>query len=214
MFIALQAAPEPAAVRVAAPGGGAPGGGAPGGAAPPLTVVPPDFETFYRQNRDELYGYVAGMLRDRPAAEDVTAIAFERAYRKWKSFDPRRGTARGWLFGIARNAALDELRRRRRELTGDPEPLADLAAQERDGNLAGPAETVERRERRATLMAAVGRLITADRELIALKFYAGLTNVEIAEVTGHSATNVGTRLNRAIGRLRKQLGETGEEVAR
>lgn len=204
MFIALQAAPEPAEVR----------GAAFGSAAPPLSVVPPDFETFYLQNRDDLYGYVAGMLRDRPAAEDVTGMAFERAYRKWKSFDPKRGSARGWLFGIARNAALDELRRRRRELTGDPEPLADLAAQEHDGNFAGPAETVERRERQAILTAAVGRLITADRELIALKFYAGLTNVEIAEVTGHSATNVGTRLNRAIGRLRKQLGETGEEVSR
>ena len=63
------------------------------------------------------------MLRDRSAAEDVTAQAFERAYRRRASFKPERGSHRAWLFGIARNAALDELRRRSRqaELASDPE---------------------------------------------------------------------------------------------
>ena len=53
------------------------------------------------------------LLRDDASAEDVTALAFERAYRRRATFDDRRGSQRGWLFGIARNAALDELRRRR-----------------------------------------------------------------------------------------------------
>ena len=56
-----------------------------------------------------MYAYVATLLRDRHAAEDVTALAFERAYRRRGSFRPARGCARAWLFGIARNAALDEL---------------------------------------------------------------------------------------------------------
>src|SRR5215218_9160977 len=73
-----------------------------------------DFEALYRSSRDDVFAYVAGMLRDRAAAEDVTAAALERAYRKRRSFDERRGEPRAWLFGIARNAALDELRRRRR----------------------------------------------------------------------------------------------------
>ena len=70
-----------------------------------------------------MYAYVATLLRDPAAAEDVTALAFERAYRKRRSFDRRRGEERAWLFGIARNAALDELRRRRRlaALHADPE---------------------------------------------------------------------------------------------
>ncbi len=72
------------------------------------------FEALYRSSRDDVFGYVAGLLRDRSAAEEVTALAFERAYRKRESFDSRRGTQRAWLFGIARNAALDELRRRSR----------------------------------------------------------------------------------------------------
>src|SRR5215212_1270914 len=73
-----------------------------------------DVEALYRAARDDVYAYVATLLRDDGAAEDVTALAFERAFRRRRTFDARRGTARAWLFGIARNAALDELRRRRR----------------------------------------------------------------------------------------------------
>ena len=72
------------------------------------------FEALYRASRDDVYAYVASLLRDRAAAEDVTALAFERAFRRRKRWDARRGSERAWLFGIARNAALDELRRRRR----------------------------------------------------------------------------------------------------
>src|SRR5258706_2328826 len=70
------------------------------------------FDRLYRSSRDDVYAYVASLLRDGPAAEEVTAAAFERAYRKRKRFDPSRGEPRAWLVGIARNAALDELRRR------------------------------------------------------------------------------------------------------
>ncbi len=81
-----------------------------------------DFDALYRAARDDVYAYVATLLRDRAGAEDVTAQAFERAYRRRRGFDSRRGSPRAWLFGIARNAALDELRRRKRgaELVTEP----------------------------------------------------------------------------------------------
>jgi RNA polymerase sigma factor (sigma-70 family) len=84
-----------------------------------------DFEALYRAARDDVFAYVATLLRDRAAAEDVTAHAFERAYRKQRSYKPSRGSERAWLFGIARNAALDELRRRKRTaaLAADPADL-------------------------------------------------------------------------------------------
>src|SRR5450755_2549998 len=80
------------------------------------------FEELYRSSRDDVFAYVATLLRDRAAAEDVTALAFERAYRRRLTLDRRRGQERAWLFGIARNAALDELRRRRRVATLVTEP--------------------------------------------------------------------------------------------
>ena len=90
------------------------------------------FDRLYRSSRDDVYAYVAGLLRDATAAEEVTAAAFERAYRKRNRFDPRRGEPRAWLFGIARNAALDELRRRGRqaELTAEPADLGSCCRSE------------------------------------------------------------------------------------
>src|SRR5947209_15976067 len=84
------------------------------------------FEALYRSSRDDVYAYAFTLLRDRGAAEDVTAAAFERAYRRRRTFDRRRGEERAWLFGIASNAALDELRRRRRPATllGEPSDVS------------------------------------------------------------------------------------------
>src|SRR5215211_1910134 len=109
------------------------------------------FEELYRQSRDDVYAYVAGLLHDRSAAEDVTAQAFERAYRRRRTFKPGRGSRRAWLFGIARNAALDELRRRRRR--------ARLVADPVDEGLAGaPHDGAEVAVRRAALRTAIAEL--------------------------------------------------------
>jgi RNA polymerase sigma-70 factor (ECF subfamily) len=153
------------------------------------------FDRLYRSSRDDVYAYVASLLRDAPAAEEVTASAFERAYRKRHRFDPELGEPRAWLFGIARNAALDELRRRGRqaELTAEPE---DLNARPVDGG-------AEHSERRLAVSAALERLEPRERELIALKFFAGLENREIARVLGIGESNAGTRLHRAMTRLRE-----------
>jgi RNA polymerase sigma factor (sigma-70 family) len=152
-----------------------------------------DFEALYRSSRDDVYAYVATLLRDRSAAEDVTAAAFERAFRKQRSFKPDRGTPRGWLFGIARNAALDELRRRSRlaELPADaPAPADDLA---------------ERAVLRTAVATALAALPPRDREVVALKYHAGLDNAELAAVLGVSVSNAGTLLHRAMSKLREAV---------
>jgi len=153
-----------------------------------------DFERLYRSSRDDVYAYAAGLLRDRTAAEDVTAAAFERAYRKRSRFNVERGSARAWLFGIARNAALDELRRRGRqaELSTDPVDAATL-----------PDRGDQRSELRLLLDGALAKLEPRERELIALKFFAGLSNAEIGRVIGTSASNAGTKLHRTMDKLRE-----------
>src|SRR3954469_14994536 len=96
----------------------------------PEQEVPSRFEDLYRASRDDVFAYVATLLRDRASAEDVTAQAFERAYRRRRLFDARRGSERAWLYGIARNAALDELRRRKRvaSLAADVEDVDSATA--------------------------------------------------------------------------------------
>ena len=158
------------------------------------------FEALYRASRDDIYAYVATLLHDRVAAEDVTALAFERAYRRRRTFDRRRGEERAWLFGIARNAALDELRRRRR--------IAALVTDPEDVEAAGPEDGADVALRRTTVRAALAALSARDRELIALKFHAGLSNAEIARVLGVSPSNAGTMLHRTIEKLRKACDAT------
>jgi DNA-directed RNA polymerase specialized sigma24 family protein len=133
------------------------------------------FESLYRSSRDDVYAYVSTLLRDPAAAEDVTALAFERAYRRRRTFDRRRGEERAWLFGIARNAALDELRRRRRV---------------------------------AALQNALAKLPAREREIVALKFHAGMSNAELARVLGVSESNAGTLLYRTMEKLRKACNAT------
>ena len=153
------------------------------------------FEALYRESRDDVYAYVAGMLRDRSAAEEVTSQAFERAWRKRKQVNRKRGTPRAWLFGIARNAALDEMRRRGRITEHQDEAIDPVA---------NPADAAVDR---AVLQQALEGLNGRERELVALKFFAGLSNAEIATVIRTSETNAGTRVHRVIEKLRRSIDE-------
>jgi RNA polymerase sigma-70 factor, ECF subfamily len=158
------------------------------------------FEALYRAARDDVYAYVATLLRDPAAAEDVTALAFERAYRKRRSFDRRRGEERAWLFGIARNAALDELRRRRR--------LAALHTEPEDDDAQSSDEGTEVALRRTAVRSALAGCSAREREIVALKFHAGLSNGELAHVLGVSESNAGTLVYRVMEKLRKACNET------
>ena len=164
----------------------------------PPTTARLDFDALYRDARDDVYAYVVALLRSPSAAEDVTAQAFERAFRKVRSYDPRKGGPRAWLFGIARNAALDELRRGKR--------VAALVAEPTDAR-AGTEDEAERAIRRAAVRNALAELPPRDREIVALKFYAGLDNAEIAALLGTSASNAGTQLHRAMTKLRRALDD-------
>lgn len=153
------------------------------------------FERLYRTSRDDVFAYVATLLGDRAAAEDVTAAAFERAYRRRALFDRRRGEERAWLFGIARNAALDELRRRKR--------VSRLVVEPEDAAAAAVEDGAEVALRRTAVRAALAGLTPRDREVIALKFHAGLRTAELARVLGVSETAAGTIVYRTMERLRE-----------
>jgi RNA polymerase sigma-70 factor, ECF subfamily len=153
------------------------------------------FAELYERTFPRVYAYVASLLRDRSAAEDVTAQAFERAYRKRRSYRASRGSMDAWVFGIARNAALDELRKRKRQavLEGEPEDTEGVL----------PEDEADLALRREAVRAALASLDGRERDLIALKFAGGLSNGEIARVLRMSESNVGTRLHRTITKLRE-----------
>ena len=165
----------------------------------PLTVMAGSqteaFAELYERTFPRVYAYVASLLRDRAAAEDVTAQAFERAYRKRRGYRAGRGSMEAWLFGIARNAALDELRRRKRR--------AGLEGDHEDSGAPTLDDHAELALRRQTVRAALESLDGRERDLIALKFAGGLSHAEIGRILGMSESAVGTRLHRTITKLRE-----------
>ena len=167
----------------------------------PAAVPSEGFAELYERIFPRVYAYVASLVRDRSAAEDVTAQAFERAYRKRRSYRAARGSMDAWVFGIARNAALDELRKRKRraKLESDPEDVRAPA----------PEDHADMALRRETVRAALASLSGQERDLIALKFAGGLSNGEIARVLRMSESNVGTRLHRTITKLREACHDAG-----
>jgi RNA polymerase sigma-70 factor (ECF subfamily) len=173
------------------------------GAAPPGAAT--EIEATFRACVDDVYAYAAALLRDRTAAEDVTALAFERLFRARRRLDAQRGSPRALLFTIARNAALDELRRRARR------PTAAIDASQHPD--ARSAEDLEQVERRAFVASALTTLTPRERELVLLKFHGQMSNAELARVLGISETNAATRLHRSLTRLRAASSAEKEQAA-
>jgi RNA polymerase sigma-70 factor, ECF subfamily len=153
------------------------------------------FAELFGRLRDPLFAYAVAVMLDRSAAEDVVQRTFELALVRRHRFEPERGSADGWLFGIARNVALDERRRLSRQA-----PVGAGAVAEDNG---GPDLGLERADQQSVVFAALRALDRMDRELIALKFWVDLSHAEIGAVLGCSESNVGTRVHRAIGKLRE-----------
>jgi RNA polymerase sigma factor (sigma-70 family) len=165
------------------------------------------FDELFRESAADVHAYAISLLDNRAAAEDVTALAFERLYRARARLDQGRGTPRAWLFAIARNAALDELRRRRRQPQSE---LSEELPGDRDVD-----EAIEQLARRATVRDALAALPLREREVVLLKFHGQLSNSELARALDVSESNAGTRLHRALTRLREQCDglEREERIA-
>src|SRR3954453_8673926 len=77
---------------------------------PAVHVDRPTFAAVAETELDAVHRYLVLLTGNRAVAEDLTGETFEKAFRSWRRFDPRRGTARAWLCSIARGVALDHFR--------------------------------------------------------------------------------------------------------
>jgi RNA polymerase sigma-70 factor (ECF subfamily) len=161
----------------------------------PRAGAQPSFDEVVAEQLDAVYRYLVYLTGDRTAAEDLAAETFEKAFRSWRRFDPRRGAPRTWLCSIARGVAVDwfraETRRRRRE---DAYAREQPAEQFGDG-LPGPVE------------AALRALAPGEREVIALRILLDLDGPSAARVLGISQTACSTRLSRALKRLEEMTND-------
>ncbi len=147
------------------------------------------------------------VLHDHHLAEDVVQEVFHRLWRQPTSFDPARGRFISWMMSVTRNRALDELRRRNRRFRSeerDEDPEREIAGGDRFDD---PEVGVVLAEMRVVVRAAMTRLPAAQREVIELAYFGGLTQQEIAERTGDPLGTVKTRVRLGMRRLRVALAE-------
>ncbi|MFQ5521813.1 MAG: RNA polymerase sigma factor [Candidatus Methylomirabilia bacterium] len=157
------------------------------------------FQLLYDRHHRAVFHFFLRFLGDRHTAEDLLQETFLRMFAHRGEYRAR-AAFKAWLFTIARNLALDHLRRQRGsparegvlETVVDPKP--------------SPLEHAEVRELDERLQALVLILPTTEREVLLLSRFAGLSHEEVAEVTGASLGAVRVALHRALRRIRELLG--------
>jgi RNA polymerase sigma-70 factor (ECF subfamily) len=161
------------------------------------------FRMLVERHQERIFGYLLGMVRDRDVANDLFQETFLRviaALKKERGSYARQGRFLGWVMRIARNAALDHLRSRKK--------WQDVApGQDEDGHSFwdrlpddGPMadELIHRGEQSSWLEACIDQLSPEQREVLLLRHEAEMTFREIAEMTDCS-------INTALGRMRYAL---------
>lgn len=166
------------------------------------TIDPVVFANLYDHYFPLIHKYVLYRVRDTQTTDDLTAQIFERTLDDLGNYRPEQAPFGAWLFGIARHVVGDHFRTEKRHSWLSLEGLLHLASQGPQ-----PEEIAVRSELSERLLAALARLSSRDRDLIGLKFAAGLNNRQIAALTGLSESNVGVIFYRAMQHLRAEMSE-------
>jgi RNA polymerase sigma factor (sigma-70 family) len=166
--------------------------------APPLPRRAPlrrSFAVVAEEHLTDVHCYLLMFTADHALAEDLTAETFEKAFRSWRRYDPRRSSERTWLCRIGRNVALDhfrsESRRRRREDRYAVEERTEGQAQE----LGFSPE----------LDSGLATLSAGEREVLALRIVLDLDAEAAAGVLGISRSACSMRLARALSKLEERM---------
>lgn len=143
-----------------------------------------------------VYSVALRVLRDTASAEDVLQDVFLGLWRRPETFVAARGSLGGWLAVVARNRAIDSLRRKR-----PSEQIEEV-------QLAAPYDLADEAQRNVMMVKArdiIQQLPYEQRKTLQMAYFDGLTHSEIAEVTGDPLGTIKTRIRTALLTLRKEL---------
>ena len=166
--------------------------------------------TLVERHQERVYGYLLGMVRDRTVADDLFQETFLRvlkALQGERATYTRQGKFLGWVLRIARNAALDHLRSRRKwqDVEASREPEGNSYWDQLTDDAPPVDSTLERQTHRNWLRAAIEKLPPEQREVLLLRHEAELTFREIAALTDVSINTALGRMRYALLNLRKMI---------
>jgi len=174
------------------------------------------FAAMYTLTSGKVFGVVLRIMRDQAEAEEVLQDVYVSVWQQARTYDRTKANAMTWLVSIARNRAIDSLRRRKaRPLTqsacaddNTTEDYADAVA----GTL-GPAETLNQRQEAATLGRCLTMLAPHERTSVLLAFYDGLSHREIAERMRRPVGTVKSWIKRSLASLKCSVEAAAEQGA-
>jgi RNA polymerase sigma-70 factor (ECF subfamily) len=158
------------------------------------------FAALYKRTNAKLYGVVARILSRGDAGVEALQEAYVRIWERAGDFDPAKGSPLAWMATIARNRALDEVRRVR------PVSIEDMPAGfEPAAELVDPMGSRERSEGLSALLACLGKLDEEKRSVVLLAYYHGATREALAKRFGRPVPTIKTWLHRSLAQLRDCL---------
>jgi RNA polymerase sigma-70 factor (ECF subfamily) len=149
-------------------------------------------ETLYERYARSVFGLALRRLGDRGRAEDAVQETFVSIWRAAKTYRPERGPGAPWLYAVARNAIVDRARQRSEPAVEAPDESSDES---------GPEERAEEAWTRWRVHRALEDLPESEREVIALAYWRGLSQSEVAETLGIPLGTVKTRTRSGLQRL-------------
>lgn len=162
-----------------------------------------NFVCLYESYFPRLYSYVAFRSGNREEAEDIVAFVFEQLLSKFHTYDPQRGNLDSWIFTIARNALTDRLRYKRRHFNQTLDEHLELEA---DISL---SEQFLKQEEIQQLRKYLVRLTDRERELLILRYGAGLPHRRIGELMKMNEGSVAVTLGRILRKLHRYFEADG-----
>ena len=158
------------------------------------------FATLYRQTAAKLYGVVARILPRSDLAGEVLQEAYVRIWQKAGDFDSTKGSPMAWMATIARNRALDEVRRAKPLALEDMQEGFEPAAEEID-----PLGSRDRSERLAALMRCLSQLDPEKRQIVLLAYYRGASREALSKRFERPVPTIKTWLHRSLAQLKDCL---------
>lgn len=161
---------------------------------------PSAFAVIYEHYFSRVYNYIRYRINDPDISDDLTADTFEAILANIKSFHPEKGSFATWAFAIARNTVNTYLRKQRFRNWFSMDSMKNEASLELE-----PEQHQLEIEIHTELLSAIEHLNPRDKDLLALKFGAGLSNSEISKLTDSNQNKVNVSLYRAVRRLQGLL---------
>jgi RNA polymerase sigma-70 factor (ECF subfamily) len=162
-------------------------------------------EALIRRYQTYVFRLCCLVMRNEQDAEDMTQETFLRACRALPRYQSREGSSfEAWLYRIAVNCCRSRMRRKWYQMLPWPEPAPQIMAEPDEQ----PERRVEQNEWRAEILDAIDSLGDKHRMVVVLRYYAGMSNEEIAEALGLPSGTVRSRLFTARERLRQVLEES------